>query len=127
MGDVLVINCSLFSPTPSLCAMVISEFGMRNDIQSYNLSGMGCGASLISVDLARSMLQNRTGNGGRALVISTEIISPNLYLGNEKGFLLQNMLFRCGGAAMVISNKWTDGRRAAYKLLNIVRVQGTKE
>lgn len=125
--DVLVINCSLFSPTPSLCAMVISEFGMRNDIQSYNLSGMGCGASLISVDLARNMLQNRTGNGGRALVISTEIISPNLYLGNEKGFLLQNMLFRCGGAAMVISNKWTDGRRAAYKLLNIVRVQGTKE
>ena len=58
---------------------------------------------------------------------STEIITPNLYLGNEKGFLLQNMLFRCGGSAMVLSNKLTDGRRAAYKLLNIVRVQGTKE
>jgi len=125
--DVLVINCSLFSPTPSLCAMVVSEFGMRADIQSYNLSGMGCGASLISVDLAKNMLQKRSNNGGRALVVSTEIITPNLYLGNEKGFLLQNMLFRCGGSAMVLSNKLTDGRRAAYKLLNIVRVQGTKE
>lgn len=122
--DVLVINCSLFSPTPSLCAMVISKFGFRADIQSFNLSGMGCGASLISVDLARNMLQRRPG---KALVVSTEIITPNLYTGNERGFLLQNTLFRCGAAAMVLSNKWTDGRRAMYKLLNLVRVQGTDE
>ena len=38
--DILVINCSLFSPTPSLCSMVINEFGMRTDVSSYNLSGM---------------------------------------------------------------------------------------
>lgn len=124
--DVLVINCSLFSPTPSLCAMVISKFGMRGDIQSFNLGGMGCGASLISVDLARNMLQNRTF-GGKALVVSTEVITPNLYHGNERGFLLQNTLFRCGGAAMVLSNKMTDGRKAAYKLLHLVRVQGTSD
>jgi len=121
--DVLVINCSLFSPTPSLCAMVISKFGMRSDIASYNLSGMGCGASLISVGLAKDLLQRRNF-GGKALVVSTEIITPNLYHGNDRGFLIQNTLFRCGGAAMVLSNKWTDGRKAWYKLLNTVRVQG---
>ena len=38
--DILIINCSLFSPTPSLCSMVINEFQMRSDILSYNLSGM---------------------------------------------------------------------------------------
>lgn len=38
--DFLIINCSLFSPTPSLCSMVINEFGMRSDVGSYNLSGM---------------------------------------------------------------------------------------
>lgn len=124
--DVLVINCSLFSPTPSLCAMVISKFGLRGDVQSFNLSGMGCGASLISVGLAKDLLQRR-GSGGKALVVSTEIITPNLYHGNERGFLLQNTLFRCGGAAMVLSNKWSDGRRAWYKLLHTVRVQGTTE
>eukprot|EP00594_Rhizosolenia_setigera_P013053 CAMPEP_0178955252 /NCGR_PEP_ID=MMETSP0789-20121207/9492_1 /TAXON_ID=3005 /ORGANISM="Rhizosolenia setigera, Strain CCMP 1694" /LENGTH=552 /DNA_ID=CAMNT_0020636843 /DNA_START=148 /DNA_END=1803 /DNA_ORIENTATION=+ len=124
--DVLVINCSLFSPTPSLCALVVSKFGMRGDVMTYNLSGMGCGASLISVDLARNMLQRRRF-GGKALVVSTEIITPNLYHGNERSFLLQNTLFRCGGAAMVLSNKWTDGRRAMYKLLRIVRVQGTND
>lgn len=122
--DVLVINCSLFSPTPSLCAMVVSKFGMREDVLTYNLSGMGCGASLISVGLAKDMLQRRSG---KALVVSTEIITPNLYYGNERGFLLQNTLFRCGGAAIVLSNKWWDGRRAWYKLLHTVRVQGTGE
>ena len=86
-------------------------------------SGMGCGASLISIDLARNMLQRQPG---KALVISTEIITPNLYTGNERRFLLQNTLFRCGGAAMVLSNKWTDGRKALYKLLHLVRVQVRK-
>ena len=123
--DVLIINCSLFSPTPSLCAMVLSHFGMRGDCATYNLSGMGCSASLISIDLAQKLL---SGKGyKKALVVSTEIITPNLYHGNDRGFLIQNTLFRCGGAAMVLSNNWLDGRRALYKLLHCVRVQGTGE
>ena len=122
--DVLVINCSLFSPTPSLCAMVLSHFGMRSDVATYNLSGMGCSASLISIDLAKQLL----GKGHKkALVVSTEVITPNLYHGNDRGFLIQNTLFRCGGAAIVLSNNWLDGRRAWYKLLHCVRVQGTGE
>jgi 3-ketoacyl-CoA synthase len=124
--DVLVINCSLFSPTPSLCASVITHFQMRSDIYSYNLSGMGCGASLIALDLAKNMLQTRK-RGGKALIVSTEIITPNLYVGNERAFLLQNTLFRCGGAAMVVSNSWLDGSKAWFKLLHTVRVQGTSE
>jgi 3-ketoacyl-CoA synthase len=124
--DVLIINCSLFSPTPSLCALVASKFDMRSDIKTYNLSGMGCSASLISVELAKQLLQAKRG-ASKALVLSTEIITPNLYHGNDRGFLIQNTLFRCGGAAMVLSNSWMDGRRAWYKLLHTVRVQGTGE
>jgi 3-ketoacyl-CoA synthase len=78
--DVLVINCSLFSPTPSLCAMVAYKFGMRSDLATFNLGGMGCSASLISIDLAKQLLQAKRGiRGGKALVVSTEIITPNLY------------------------------------------------
>jgi predicted naringenin-chalcone synthase len=121
--DILVINCSLFSPTPSLCAMVVSKFGMRQDIASYNLSGMGCSASLISIDLAKKLLLT-SGKGSLALVVSTEVITPNLYVGNERRYLLQNTLFRCGGAAIVLSNRYLDGRRSQFKLLNTVRVQG---
>lgn len=41
---ILIVNCSLFSPTPSLCAMIINHFKMNENIISYNLSGMGCSA-----------------------------------------------------------------------------------
>lgn len=41
--------------------------------------------------------------------------------------MIQNTLFRCGGAGIVLSNSWLDGRRALYKLLHTVRVQGTGE
>ena len=123
--DFLIINCSLFSPTPSLCAMVLSHFKMRSDVSTYNLSGMGCSASLISIDLAQRLLTSRPNS--KALVVSTEILTPNFYHGNERGFLIQNTLFRCGGAAMVLSNSRSDGRRALYKLLHTVRVQGTNE
>ena len=51
------MNCSLFNPTPSLSAMVVNHFGMRPDIKSYNLSGMGCSAGIISIGLARELLQ----------------------------------------------------------------------
>jgi predicted naringenin-chalcone synthase len=125
--DVLVINCSLFSPTPSLCAMVLSHFGMRSDVATYNLSGMGCAAGLISIDLAKQLLGHTGGKAKKALVVSTEILTPNFYHGNDRGFLIQNTLFRCGGAAIVLSNSWLDGRRAWYKLLHTVRVQGTGE
>ncbi|KAL7566455.1 hypothetical protein ACA910_000933 [Epithemia clementina (nom. ined.)] len=124
--DYLIINCSLFSPTPSLCAMVINKFAMRSDVCTYNLSGMGCSASLISIDLAKQLLRSSPRNG-KALVVSTEILTPNFYHGNDRGFLIQNTLFRCGGAAMVLSNSWFDGKRAWYKLLHTVRVQGTGE
>lgn len=123
--DYLIINCSLFSPTPSLCAMVLTHFNMRSDVATYNLSGMGCSASLISIDLAQKLLSGKPNS--KTLVVSTEILTPNFYHGNERGFLIQNTLFRCGGAAMVLSNSRSDGRRALYKLLHTVRVQGTNE
>jgi 3-ketoacyl-CoA synthase len=119
--DFLVINCSLFSPTPSLCSMVVNEFGMRADVSSYNLSGMGCSAGLISIELVRNLLLARPRS--LALVVSTENLTQNLYHGNERGFLLQNTLFRCGGAAVLMSNRWLDGPRALLKLMHVVRTQ----
>merc|ERR1711988_241525 len=119
--DFLIVNCSLFSPTPSLCAMISHKFKFRQDVRSYNLGGMGCSANVISVDLAKQLMQNQPGS--RALVVSTEIITPNLYLGNEKSMLLQNSLFRCGGVALLLSSRRSDASRAKYELLYTGRVQ----
>jgi len=119
--DMLVVNCSLFCPTPSLSAMIVNRFGMRSDVQSYNLGGMGCSASVIAVDLAAKLLASPEHCGCRALVVSTENITQNWYRGNEKSMLLSNCLFRCGAAAMLLSNRRSDRRHARFRLCHIVR------
>ncbi|XP_004497096.1 3-ketoacyl-CoA synthase 6 [Cicer arietinum] len=117
--DILIINCSLFSPTPSLSAMVINKYKLRSNIKSFNLSGMGCSAGLISIDLARDLLQVHPNSN--AIVVSTEIITPNYYKGNERAMLLPNCLFRMGGAAILLSNRGSESKRAKYRLVHVVR------
>jgi len=55
--DILVVNCSVFNPTPSLSAAVINQFRLKPTIITYNLSGMGCSAGLLSIALVRELLQ----------------------------------------------------------------------
>jgi len=123
--DFLVVNCSLFCPTPSLAAMVEQKYNLRRDVRSFNIGGMGCSAGLISVDLAKSLLESRPNS--TAVVISTEIITPNMYTGNRRNMLVQNTLFRVGGAAVLLTNKPMDAWRAKYKLLHTVRTQNAEE
>ncbi|KAI3662186.1 hypothetical protein MP638_002172 [Amoeboaphelidium occidentale] len=118
--DILIVNCSLFNPTPSLAAMVINKYKMKSSIKSYNLAGMGCSAGVIAIDLAKDLLQ--VHRNSRCVVISTENITQNWYLGNDRSMLLSNCLFRTGGAAVLLSNKWTDHFSAKYKLMHTVRV-----
>ena len=57
--DILIVNCSLFNPTPSLSAMIVNHFKMASNVVTYNLNGMGCSAGVISISLARELLQVR--------------------------------------------------------------------
>jgi len=62
------------------------------------------------------MLQPCTGRqvypNSTALVVSTENITQNWYFGNDRAMLIPNCLFRVGGAAVLLSNKRSDRRRA---------------
>ncbi|CAD6343326.1 unnamed protein product [Miscanthus lutarioriparius] len=100
---VLVVNCSLFNPTPSLSAMIVNKYKLRGNIRSFNLGGMGCSAGVIAVDLARDMLQVHRG--------TYAVVS----------MLIPNCLFRVGGAAVLLSNRGADRRRAKYSLRHVVR------
>ena len=57
--DILITNCSLYCPTPSLSSLVVNHFKMRSNIISYSLGGMGCSAGVIAVGLAKELLQAR--------------------------------------------------------------------
>jgi len=116
---ILVVNCSLFNPTPSLSAMIVNKYKLRGNIRSFNLGGMGCSAGVIAVDLAKDLLQIHRNT--YAVVVSTENITQNWYFGNKKSMLIPNCLFRVGGAAVLLSNKTADRRRAKYCLVHVVR------
>lgn len=116
---ILIVNCSLFNPTPSLSAMVVNHYKLRGNILSYNLGGMGCSAGLISIDLAKQMLQVHPNS--YALVVSMENITLNWYFGNNRSMLVSNCLFRMGGAAILLSNRSSDRRRSKYQLIHTVR------
>ncbi|KAK8550983.1 hypothetical protein V6N13_119480 [Hibiscus sabdariffa] len=53
--DVLVVNVSMFAAVPSLSSRIINHYKMRSDIKSFDLAGMGCSASLISLDIIRNV------------------------------------------------------------------------
>ncbi|KAK6161464.1 hypothetical protein DH2020_004845 [Rehmannia glutinosa] len=97
---ILVVNCSLFNPTPSLSAMIVNHYKLRGNILSYNLGGMGCSAGLISIDLAKQLLQVQPNS--YALVVSMENITLNWYFGNNRSMLVSNCIFRMGGAAILL-------------------------
>lgn len=58
-GDIgiVIVNCTIFSPVPSLAAMIVNRFELGEGVRSYNLQGMGCTASLSAVGLAKHLLQ----------------------------------------------------------------------
>ncbi|CAL1354714.1 unnamed protein product [Linum trigynum] len=116
---ILIVNCSLFNPTPSLSAMIVNHYKLRTDIKSYNLGGMGCSAGLISIALAQDLLKANPNT--YAVVLSTENITLNWYFGNDRSMLLCNCIFRMGGAAVLLSNRARDRSRAKYELVRTVR------
>ncbi|EMS54145.1 3-ketoacyl-CoA synthase 5 [Triticum urartu] len=66
--DILVTNCSGFTPTPSFTDIIVNKYKLRGDIRNVNMSGMGCSAGVISLDVARSLLQ-AAPRGAHALVV----------------------------------------------------------
>ncbi|CAG7895666.1 unnamed protein product [Brassica rapa] len=123
--DILITNCSLHAPTPSLSAMVINKFHMRSNIKSFSLSGMGCAAGILSVSLANDLL--KVHKGSLALIVSTEALNTHWYIGKDRSMLLTNCLFRMGAAAVLMSSNDQDRGNAKYELLHVVRTNKAKD
>ncbi|GLJ18594.1 hypothetical protein SUGI_0331130 [Cryptomeria japonica] len=118
--DIVIANVSTFTPAPSLVAWVVNRYKMREDVKSFNLSGMGCSANVIAAGMGKDML--KTHPNSYVLAVGTESITLHgHYGGTDKSFMLCYCLFRVGGYAMLLSNKPGDRRRAKLRLAHTVR------
>ncbi|CAH9107371.1 unnamed protein product [Cuscuta epithymum] len=124
--DVLVVNVSMLACMPSLSARIINHYKMREDIKVYNLSGMGCSASLLSINIVDSIFKSRENL--YALVVTSESLTPNWYTGNDRSMILANCLFRIGGCAILLTNKLGCEKKSMFKLKFLVRTHtGAKD
>ncbi|KAG8057457.1 hypothetical protein GUJ93_ZPchr0002g25292 [Zizania palustris] len=121
----IVVNCSGFCATPSLSAIIASHYGMPSDVKTFNLSGMGCAAGAIGMDVARSLL--RTHAMSYAVVVSAEIVTVGWYSGKDQSKLLLNCYFRTGCSAALVTNR--RGAAASlpvkYRLVSLTRTNQT--
>ncbi|KAF7805519.1 3-ketoacyl-CoA synthase 12-like [Senna tora] len=117
--DILVVNISMFASLPSLSSRIIHMYKLREDIKVYNLTGMGCSASLISLDIVSNIF--KTQKNKLALLVTSESLSPNWYSGNDKSMVLANCLFRSGGCAILLTNKRSMRHKVMLKLKCLVR------
>ncbi|KAJ4777073.1 3-ketoacyl-CoA synthase [Rhynchospora pubera] len=121
--DLLVVNCSGFCPSPSLSSIVVNRYNMRSDVKNYNISGMGCSAGVLGIDIANRFLMRRRERA-YALVVSTEIVSVGWYNGKDQRKLLLNCLFRMGCAAVLLTNQRQTGTlQPKYRLTHLLRTQ----
>ncbi|CAN8286017.1 unnamed protein product [Cochlearia groenlandica] len=116
---IFIVNCSLFNPNPSLSSMIVNRYKLKTNVKTYNLSGMGCSAGAISIDLATNLLKANPNT--YAVVVSTENMTLSMYQGNDRAMLVPNCLFRVGGAAVLLSNRSQDRARSKYELTQLVR------
>ncbi|MBA0726291.1 hypothetical protein Golax_002129, partial [Gossypium laxum] len=117
--DILVVDVSLFSPSPSLTARIVNRYKMRDNIKSFSLSGMGCSASMVAIDLVQNLFKSY--KNAFAVVVSSETIGPHWYCGKENSMMLSNCLFRSGGCSVLLTNKPCLKHKALMKLKHSVR------
>ncbi|XP_020580601.1 3-ketoacyl-CoA synthase 17-like [Phalaenopsis equestris] len=116
--SVVIVACSMFSPAPSLASRLVNRFGFRSDVKTFNLSGMGCSAGAVGMDLAVRILKR---SQGYALLVVTEATGLSWYYGDNRQMLVTNCIFRVGAAATLLTSDPAARHAAKFELLHNLR------
>ena len=117
----LILNCTGFCPSLSLSSIIINKYSLRTNINSYNISGMGCSAIAICIDLAQNLL--RVHNCSNAIVPSREILSDGWCARNERSKLVIHCIIRMSSAAILVANRTEAQKSSKYRLIKALKTE----
>ena len=100
---VLVVNTCTGYLCPGLTSYIIEDLGLSRQVKAFDLVGLGCGAAVPNIDLARSMLGE--SSDGVAVSVAVEVCSATYQMGNDMSLIVSNAIFGDGAAAAVIWNR----------------------
>ncbi|KAG9394910.1 Very-long-chain 3-ketoacyl-CoA synthase [Carpediemonas membranifera] len=121
--DFLVVNCSCFVPTPSMTAWIVNHYNMPSRVRTFQIGGMGCSASMIGVDMINDLLKANPGKN--AVLVSTEVLTSQMYHGEDPSYSLQGALFRSGAAAILFDSK--ASRKNRYEVKTCIRTHNGRD
>jgi alkylresorcinol/alkylpyrone synthase len=101
---VLVVTSSTGLAVPTLDQHLATLLGLRPEVRSLFLSGLGCAGAVRAIGLAVDLLRASLP-GGRALVVSVELCSPWLQVVEPSPEdVLSSIVFGDGAAAAVVGD-----------------------
>jgi alkylresorcinol/alkylpyrone synthase len=92
---------------PGLSSYVAERCGLPQDVIRVDIVGMGCGAAVPALEQASQHLAAHPD--GVAVVVSTEICSAAMFLGDEVELIVSNSIFGDGSAAAVLRGRRRNG------------------
>lgn len=99
--DFLITTTCTGYVCPGLSSFVVEKAGLRNNIHTADLTGMGCGAAIPALREAAHFVQSHAG--ASAAVISTEICSAAMFSNDAPDIVVSNTLFSDGSACVILS------------------------
>ena len=85
---------------PGLTSYVMERAALRPDVRRVDVVGMGCGAAMPALEQACHFLAAHPD--GTAAVVSTEICSAAVFLGDAPELVISNTIFGDGSAAAIL-------------------------
>ena len=116
LDGIIVTTCTGYL-CPGLTSYISQSVGLRENIFSLDLTGIGCGAALPALRAASQFLNSHPHS--RVAVVSVEVCSAALSWGDEIDLILSNSIFADGAAACLMSNRSEDSR-GGVKVLDFV-------
>jgi alkylresorcinol/alkylpyrone synthase len=115
--DFLAVTTCTGYICPGISSHLTERLGLRPDVRSADIVGMGCGAAVPALEQAHNFLN--ANPGAIAAVVGVEICSAAMYSDDAADLAISNAIFGDGAAAAVLGtrDKEPSGEAAAFPQL----------